>query len=68
MSSCVTANGKPYEIQPGIPLNAFLERMKLDASWVVVELNGEPLPRALIGGIRLHCGDRLEIVRAVPGG
>ncbi len=68
MSSCVTANGKPYEIQPGIPLEAFLKQLKLDPAWVVVELNGEPVPRPRIDGIRLNCGDRLEIVRAVPGG
>lgn len=64
----MTANGKTYEIQPGIPLETFLHQMRLDPAWVVVELNGEPVPRARTGGIRLNCGDRLEIVRAVPGG
>ena len=64
----MTVNGKPQELQPGIPLDAFLRQMKLDPAWVVVELNGEPVPRVRIGGIRLNCGDRIEIVRAVPGG
>ena len=68
MSSCITANGKAYEIQPGIPLSDFLKQLDLDPSWVVVELNGEPLPRARVGEVRLGCGDRLEIVRAVAGG
>ncbi len=68
MSSCVTANGKAYEIHPGIPLEGFLRKIGLDAAWVVVELNGEPIPRPRIGKVRLSCGDRLEIVHAVPGG
>ena len=68
MASCVTANGKSHEIQPGIPLDHFLKQLHLDLSWVVVELNGEPVPRARMEEIRLNCGDRLEIVRAVPGG
>ena len=68
MSTCVTANGKAYEIQPGIPLADFLKGLNLDPSWVVVELNGEPLPRTRVGEVRLNCGDLLEIVRAVAGG
>lgn len=68
MASCVTANGKAHEIQPGIPLDHFLKQLRLDPSWVVVELNGEPVPRDRMATLRLNCGDRLEIVRAVPGG
>lgn len=68
MASCVTANGKPREIQPGIPLDHFIRDLGLDPQWVVVELNGEPVHRADMPGTRLNCGDRLEIVRAVAGG
>lgn len=68
LASCVTANGKAYEIRPGIPLADFLKTLSLDPAWVVVELNGEPVERARIGDFRLNCGDRLEIVRAVAGG
>ena len=68
MASCVIANGKAQEIQPGIPLDHFLQSQNLDPLWVVVELNGEAIPRARVAEIRLNCGDRLEIVRAVPGG
>lgn len=68
MAGSVTANGKSYEIQPGIPLARFLAGLQLDPAWVLVELNGEPVARASVGGIRLNGGDRLEIVRAVPGG
>ncbi len=68
MASCVTANGKLVDIQPGIPLDHFLKLQGLDPLWVVVELNGEPVDRAKVGTIRLNCGDKLEIVRAVAGG
>ena len=68
MSSCVTANGKSVEIQPGIPLDHFLKTQNLDPLWVVVELNGEAIERSRMSTLRLNCGDRLEIVRAVAGG
>ena len=68
MASCVTANGKLVDIQPGIPLDHFLKGMNLEPGWVVVELNGEPVERSRMGEVRLNCGDRLEIVRAVAGG
>jgi thiamine biosynthesis protein ThiS len=35
---------------------------------VVVERNGEPLQRARYASTAVDEGDRLEIVRAVPGG
>ena len=68
MASCVTVNGKSREIQPGVPLDHFLKGLNLDPAWVVIELNGEPVARAAVPGIRLNCGDTLEVVRAVAGG
>ena len=68
MASCVTANGRLVDIQPGIPLDHFLKLQGLDPLWVVVELNGEPVERPRMSEIRLNCGDHLEIVRAVAGG
>jgi sulfur carrier protein ThiS len=35
---------------------------------VLVERNGEPVERRLLGEVVLADGDRLELVRAVSGG
>jgi sulfur carrier protein len=64
----VTANGKPYDIDAGVSVAAFVRSRGLDPAYVVVELNGEPLERARYEGVRLAAGDRLELVRAVAGG
>lgn len=64
----VTANGKPREIDAGTTLGALISSFDWKAEQVVVERNGEPVPRAVMREIVLADGDRLEIVRAVAGG
>ncbi len=64
----VVANGKPYEIDPGLTVEAFIRLRGLDPRLVVVERNGEALERARYGSTALEAGDRLELVRAVAGG
>lgn len=64
----VTANGTPYEIDPGTTVASFVRSRDLDPRFVVVERNGEPLERSGYERIRLADGDRLELVRAVAGG
>ena len=64
----VVANGKPYEVNGGTTVAAFIRARDLDPRYVVVEWNGEPLERGRYGQVTLSEGDRLELVRAVAGG
>jgi sulfur carrier protein len=64
----VTANGRPVELADGATLDELLAHLGLGAKWVVVERNGEPVPRRQSATTVLSDGDRLELVRAVAGG
>jgi sulfur carrier protein len=64
----VVANGRPYAIDAGTTVEAFIRSRGLDPAFVIVEANGEPLERARYGAVVLSAGDRLELVRAVAGG
>lgn len=64
----VVVNGEARQLPPGSTVVAMLESMDLDAKWVVVERNGEPVERRDMPTTVLADGDRLELVRAVAGG
>jgi sulfur carrier protein len=64
----VTANGDTVQLDDGATLDDLLGRLGLGAKWVVVERNGEPVPRRETATTVLSDGDRLELVRAVAGG
>jgi sulfur carrier protein len=64
----VTANGRPFHVDAGTTIEAFIRSRGLDPRFVVVEHNGEPLERNRYGEVDLSDGDRLELVRAVAGG
>jgi sulfur carrier protein len=64
----VVANGKPYEVEPGLTVEQFVRLRGLDPQLGVVERNGEALGRAGYETTALEPGDRLELVRAVAGG
>jgi len=64
----VIANGKPVELHDGATVTDLLTMLNLGARWVLVERNGEPVPRAEAPTTVLEGGDRLELVRAVAGG
>lgn len=64
----VTANGKPIELRDGASVVDLLAELGFTPRVVVVERNGEPVPRAEMEHIRLGEGDVLEIVRPVQGG
>lgn len=61
-------NGDPVEVPAGATVDDLLGRLGLGAKWVVVERNGEPVPRRQAATTVLADGDRLELVRAVAGG
>ena len=64
----VVVNGAPVELAEGSSVDDLLHLLELDGRWVVVERNGEPVPRPQLAGTVLAEGDRLELVRAVAGG
>jgi sulfur carrier protein len=64
----VTVNGGLRELPDGTALVELIEQLGLRPGSVVVEHNGEALPRSAMDGVVLADGDRLELVRAVAGG
>ena len=64
----VTINGDDREIAPDTTIAAFLEERKLKPQMVVVEHNGEIVPRDRFGGTIIGDGDTLEIVQMMAGG
>ena len=64
----VIANGAPVELDEGATIEQLLDVLELRRRFLLVERNGEPVPRAEVLGTVLVDGDRLELVRAVAGG
>ncbi len=64
----VLANGDPVEMAEGASVEDLLGVLGLGGRWVLVERNGEPVPRSDLAATLLADGDRLELVRAVAGG
>jgi sulfur carrier protein len=64
----VHVNGDDVEAPDGCLLGELLEQLGLGRRLIVVERNGEPVPRAQVATTALAPGDRLELVRAVAGG
>ena len=59
----VTLNGGVRELPDGTALVELIEQLGLRPGSVVVEHNGEALPRSAMDGVVLADGDRLELVR-----
>lgn len=68
----VVVNGDEVEVDAAAgdapTLGALIEQLGLAKRLIVVERNGEPVPRAEVASTQLADGDRLELVRAVAGG
>jgi thiamine-phosphate pyrophosphorylase len=64
----VRVNGRDRDLAPGTTVEALIRDHGLQPRYVVVERNGEPLPRDTYATTVLAEGDRLELVRAVAGG
>ena len=62
------ANGQKKSARAGCPLPEFLAELRLEPERVVVERNGAALTPAEARASVLAEGDRLDIVRLVPGG
>jgi len=61
-------NGQDEKLPAGTSLIGFLELKTVKPGAVVVEHNGEILPKGEYDGINLADGDTLEIVQVIGGG
>lgn len=64
----IVANGKTVDLPDGATVRDLVDSLGLPARSVVVERNGEAVPRARFPHQALVDGDRLEVVRPVQGG
>jgi thiamine biosynthesis protein ThiS len=64
----VVLNGEPHRIPEGITVLDLVSSLGRDPRTVAVERNGDLVPRARFGEMRLGEGDRLEVVHFVQGG
>lgn len=64
----VQINGEALELPAGLNLEALLRHCGYEPRLVVVEFNGEILPRGRWPGQLVQSGDALEIVTIVGGG
>ena len=64
----LTLNGQAREVVMGVTLSELLASLELAEKLVLVERNGDAIPRADFPIITLGEGDTIEIVSMVGGG
>ncbi|MBM5792105.1 MAG: sulfur carrier protein ThiS [Cyanobacteria bacterium M_surface_10_m1_298] len=64
----VRVNGEPAQCPPGLNLLQLLEHLGYKPQLVVVEFNGEILPRARWADQAVREADGIEVVTIVGGG
>lgn len=64
----ITLNGESREVSAGVSVAGLLDELGQGGQRVVVEHNGEILPRTEYEATQVAAGDQLEIVRAIGGG
>ena len=61
-------NGDVRDVEDNLTVGAFLVSRSLNPKMIVVEQNGEIVPRGLYDETTLATGDVLEIVQMMAGG
>lgn len=64
----IQLNGERHSLEGDARLTSLIEGLKLKPGRVAVELNGEIVPKARWGEVRLRDGDQLEVINFVGGG
>jgi sulfur carrier protein len=64
----IVVNGEPSEVSDNLSLAELVAGLRLGGQRLAIELNGDIVPRSRWPEVRLHAGDRAEIVRAIGGG
>ena len=68
MAETMTVNGKAYPYATGMTVSSLLAAVHGGSENVVVEVNGDIIPRGCYGLTLLNGGDTVEIVYFVGGG
>ena len=68
MNAEIKVNGKLVGIPVRCTVGQFIERNGWKPTQVVVELNGQVVPRGRVGEVQLVPGDCLEVIVPVAGG
>jgi sulfur carrier protein len=61
-------NGAPREFPAPVTFVELVDTLPLAGKRFAVERNGEIVPRSRFAEVRVHDGDRIEVVVAVGGG
>lgn len=64
----ILVNGESRALPDERSVGGLLAALSLPAEWVLVELNGEPVPRERYATTTLSPGDRLELATPMAGG
>ncbi len=64
----IVLNGEKKVLGEATPLLTLLERLEFRTKWVIVERNGEPVPREEYAATVIEPGDRIEIATPMAGG
>ncbi len=64
----IIANGEARQIQAGSTIADLLHELNITPTYVVVQLDGEIVPRSDLAVVTLRDGCKLEIVTLVGGG
>ncbi len=64
----LSINGDERELEDGASIATFLDGKGLKPELIVVERNGEIVPRASYADVVLADGDSLEVVQMMAGG
>lgn len=64
----IIANGEEIEVQVLGTVSEFLSGNGLKPTQVVVELNGNVIPREMVSVTKIQDGDRVEVIVPVAGG
>ncbi len=64
----ITVNGENREVPSGLSVLALLAEFGIEPKMVVVELNGDIIPRDQFGEAQVGDGSNLEIVQMMAGG
>ena len=67
-NTSMTLNGKEYPHRANLTIASLLAELPGGSSAVVVEVNGDIIPKDAFAQTTLHDGDKVEVIHFVSGG
>jgi sulfur carrier protein len=68
VSTKVSVNGKPMEVEPGLSVEGLLTLLNVKREYTAVAVNRDIVRKADYDAVTLSEGDKVEIVRPMGGG